>query len=112
MEISIEEFFFGERGLVTDDLDPVGEEISWRASFTGDKLMLETSRLPELVLDIIEEFIEDMPEVSTELVGRYRALHSIDDAIDVSRSVIEPAKELLWSAVTRSRDLDLPPRRR
>ena len=45
--------------------DPwVGDDISCRASFTGDRLMVEdTSRLPELVEDIMEEFIEDIPKI-------------------------------------------------
>lgn len=62
-EISIEVSFFGVvlQGLETADLW-VGDEISCRASFTGDRLMVEeTNRLPELVLDIMDEFIEEIP---------------------------------------------------
>ena len=67
IEISIDESCLGVQGLVTADL--WGEDISCRASFTGDRLMLETRILPLLVLDIMEEFIDDIPEVSTELAG-------------------------------------------
>ena len=77
IEIFIDISFFGVilQTLVTadpwvgDDIscraaDPwVGEDISCRASLTGDRLMVEdTSRLPELVEDIMDEFIEDIPK--------------------------------------------------
>jgi len=106
IEISIDKSFFGVLllGLCTADLW-VGDEISCSASFTGDRLMVEdTSRLPELVLDIIDEFIEDIPEVSTELAPCW--LHSNREDDETSRSVTEPARELLWRMRSLDRDLD------
>lgn len=74
--------------------------------------MLETRILPLLVLDIMEEFMDDIPEVSTELAGLWQSLLVLQSKELSIRSVVELARELLCcrrvaEVANRSRDLDL-----